>query len=110
VLKAHFFPRIPTADLFNIPSFIYPSGKVSSANITVGEIASILPKAKFYKVPGPDSIPVFVHKLLGRPLLEYLQVLSQALFAFSYHPSHLRRSSIIAMKKPGKEECSVPAT
>jgi hypothetical protein len=41
-LKARFSPPIPAADLSDIPSFVYPPKKVSSATITVEEIASAL--------------------------------------------------------------------
>jgi hypothetical protein len=109
-LKAPFFSPIPAADLSDIPSFAYPPEKVSSATITVEEIASALSKAKPHKAPGHDGIPAFILKQLGRPLLEYLQALFQAWFAFSYHPSHFRCSSTVAIRKPGKEDYSVPAT
>jgi hypothetical protein len=108
-LKAHFFLRILAADISDIPPFIYPPEKVSSVTITIEEIESALLKAKPHIAPGPGSIPVFVLKLLVRPLYEYLQALLQACFAFSYHPSHFRHSSAVALRKPGKEDYSVPA-
>jgi hypothetical protein len=89
-LKAHFFLPITAADLSDIPSFVYPPEKVSSATITVEEITSALSKAKPHKAPSSDGIPISVLKLLGRPLLEYLQALFQACFAVSYHRSHFR--------------------
>ncbi len=109
VLKARFFPPNPAADLSDIPSYAYPPGKQSPAAITVEEIASALSKAKSHKAPGPDGIPIFVLKLLGQPLLKYLQALFQACFDFSYHPSHFRFSSTVALRKPGNEDYSVPA-
>ncbi len=48
-------------------------------------------------------------KLLGRPLLEYLQPLFQACFHFSYHPLHFKLSSTVALRKPGKGDYSAPA-
>jgi hypothetical protein len=108
-LRARFCPPIPPADLSDISSFSYPSDKPTPAVVTVEEIASALSKAKPHKAHGPDGIPVFILKLLGRPVLEYLQSLFQARFNFSYHPSHFRQSSTVALRKPGKEDYSVPA-
>ncbi len=48
-------------------------------------------------------------KLLGRPLLEYLQPLFQAYFHSSYHHLHFKQSSTVALRKPGKWDYSVPA-
>jgi hypothetical protein len=48
-------------------------------------------------------------KLLGRPLLEYLQPLFQACFQFSHHPLHLKQSSTVALRKHSKGDYSAPA-
>jgi hypothetical protein len=48
-------------------------------------------------------------KLLGRPLLEYLQPLFQACFHFSYYPLHFKQSSTVALRKPSKGDYSAPA-
>jgi hypothetical protein len=47
-------------------------------------------------------------KLLGRPLLEYLQPLFQACLQFSYHPLHFKHSSTVVLRKPGKGDYSAP--
>jgi MinD-like ATPase involved in chromosome partitioning or flagellar assembly len=58
--------------LSDIPSYVNPPEKQSPAAITVEEIAATLSKAKSHKASSPDGIPVFVLKLLGWLLLEYL--------------------------------------
>ncbi len=107
-LKAHFFLPIPVADLSDIPEFQYPAEKMSSAFISLDEIASALSKASSYKAPGPDQLPMFFLKLLGRPLLEYLQPLFQACLQLSYHPLHFKHSSTVVLRKPGKGDNSAP--
>jgi hypothetical protein len=69
-LKAHFFPPIPPADLSHIAEFQYPAEKFSPPSITLEEIASALSEARPHKDPGPDGIPTYFLKLLGRLLLE----------------------------------------
>jgi hypothetical protein len=108
-LKARFLLPIPQADLSDIPSFVYPPEKISPSAITLEEITSALSKAKPHKAPGPYGIPVFILKLLGRPLLEHLQALIQACPNFSHHPSCFRCSSTVALRKPGKDNYSVLA-
>ncbi len=108
-LKACFFPPIPAADLSDIPSFHYPAEKFSSSIDSLDKLASALSKAHLHKAPGPDGILMFFLKLLGRPLLEYLQPLFQACLQFSYHPLHFKHSSTVALRKPGKGDYSAPA-
>ncbi len=108
-LKARFFPPIPAADLSDIPDFQYPAEKFLSTTISIEEIASALCKARPHKAPGPDDIPIFFLKLLGRPLLEYLQPLFQACLHLSYHPIHFKQSSTAVLRKPGKGDYSAPA-
>ncbi len=108
-LKARFFPPVPAADLSDIPDFYYPAEKSSSASISLEEIASALSKASPHKVPGPDGLPIFFLKLLGKPLLEYLQPLLHVCLQLSYHPLHFKHSSTIVLRKPGKGDYSAPA-
>jgi hypothetical protein len=72
-LKARFFLPIPLANLSDISEFQYPAQKTLSPSITVEEIAFALSNAPPHKAPGPDGIPMYFLKLLGRPLLKYLQ-------------------------------------
>jgi hypothetical protein len=108
-LKARFLPPIPDADLSDIPGFQYPAEKFSPTTLSVVEIASALSKSRPHKAPGPDGIPMFFLKLLGRPLLEYLQPLFQACFCFSHHPLHFKQSSTVALRKPGMGDYSAPS-
>jgi hypothetical protein len=68
-LKMCLFLPIPSADLSDIPAFEHPAEKSSSSTITLDEIASALSKAHPHKAPGPDGLPIFILKLLGKPLL-----------------------------------------
>ncbi len=108
-LKARLFLPIPPANLSDIPEFQYPAEKSSPPYFTLEEIASALSKAQPHKDPGPNGGPMYFIKLLGRPLLEYLQPLFQACFHFSYHPLHFKQSSTVALRKPGKGDYSVAA-
>jgi hypothetical protein len=108
-LKARFFPPIPPADLSDIPEFQYPAKKSSPPSIALDEIASALSEAPPHKAPGPDGIPVYLLKLLGRPLLKYIKLLFQACFCFSYHPHHFKQSTTVALKKPGIGNYYAPA-
>ncbi len=74
-LKARFFPPIPTADLSDIPNFVYPMEKMSSHIISLEESSFAVSKARSNRAPGPDGIPIFFLNLLGRPLLEYIEPL-----------------------------------
>ncbi len=108
-LKSRFFPPILPADLSDIPDFQYPAEKFSSPNITQEEIASDLSNAHPHKAPGPDELLMFFPKLLGKPLLQFLQSLFQACLHCSYHPVHFKKSSTDVLRKPGKGDYSVPA-
>ncbi len=109
-LKAQFFSPIPPADLSDIPDFQHPAEKFSFPTITLDEIASALSKAHPHKAPGPDGLPMFFLKLLGKPLLQVLQLFFQACLCFFYHPVHFKKSSTIVLRKPGKGDCSVPTS
>ncbi len=109
-LKARFFPPIPPAYLSNITDFQDPAEKSLPPSYTLEEISSALFKACLHKAPGPDGIPMYFLKLLGRPLLEYLQPLFQACFDLSYHPLHFKQSSTVAPRKPGNGDYSAHVT
>jgi hypothetical protein len=89
------------ADLSDIPEFQYSTIKSSSPSVTLEEIASTLSKARLHKAPGPDGIPMYLVKLLGKPLLGYLQPLFEACIQLLYHLLRFKQSSTVALKKPG---------
>ncbi len=75
-------------------------------SITLEAFAFAHSKACLHKALGPDGIPMYILKLLGRPLLEYLQPMFQACFHFSYNPLYFKQSYTVALRKPCKGDYS----
>jgi hypothetical protein len=71
-LKTCFIPPIPAVDLSNVPDFQYPVEELSFSTISLEEIASTLSKAHSHKALGPDGLPIYFLKLLGKVHLEFL--------------------------------------
>jgi hypothetical protein len=61
----------------------------SPTAISEEEISSIIKKLHPFKAAGSDSIPFFVLKCLGRPLVSFLQLLLHACLNLSITLPHL---------------------
>ncbi len=104
ILINRFFPPPPMVNLSDIetlPNYLpsYHTGK-----ITVHEIRSTILGSISKKVPGKDSIPNLILKLLIHSLLPYLYRIFNKYLDTGFCPTHFRSSITVILRKPGKPD------
>ena len=105
-LARKFFPR-PQADLTDIqdpdlhqdwvPRFLLQQ------DVTSRDIAEALAKARPWKAPGEDNLPIGFLKLCGPPLYDLLAVLATACLRLGWFPGHFKRAKTVVLQKLGKQ-------
>jgi hypothetical protein len=99
---------MPNADLTDIPNASYPAEMPYPMSISEDEISSVIKQWHLFKAAGSDSIPFFVLKCLGSPLVSYLQPFFQACINLSYYPIAFCHYNTVPPRKPGKADFSAP--
>jgi len=102
-----FFPDPPSADLADIAAARYPE-PIPLPAITVKEVVDAITASKAYKAPGPDEIPNKAMQVGISVLAEHLTLIYNSSIALSYCPSHFRCSTTVVLRKPGKDNYTVP--
>ena len=107
ILKNHFFPQPPEADLSDIPNTIYPEEIRIDDEITVEEIKRVIRSAKANKAPGPDGITNWVLQQLQDELMDHILDIFRACKKLHYHPRAFKVEDIVVLKKPSKSDYTV---
>ena len=102
VLKNHFFPPPPEADLSNIQGTVYPPEIQADQEVKEEEIATVISRLHGMKAPGPDGIINWIIQLLLEDILPSLPWLFQACVTLAYHPESYREANTIVLRKPNK--------
>lgn len=107
LLKNTFFPPPVNADLSDITGYDYPM-PYRCPLITEAEIERAIRKAAPNKAPGTDGITNgILQKVLGL-ILPTLHQLFNASLSLGYFPQHFRQSITVVLRKPGKDDYSIP--
>ena len=107
LLRQAFFPAPPPADVDDIHMARYED-QVRLPPITNKEVQEAIESAKPLKAPGPDGMPNKVLQAGGCLLVPHLINIFNQCLALAYCPKHFRASSTIALRKPGKDDYTVP--
>ena len=108
MLKKSFFPPPPDADTEDIQGFIYAEPKACPLTITKAEVMEAIRRPKADKAAGPDGVPNRILQAFPEKLAEVLTPLYQACLDKGYHPLAFKEANTMALKKPGKEDYTIP--
>ena len=72
-------------------------------DVTSKDIAEALAKARPWKAPGEDDLPIGFLKLCGPPLYDLLAVLATACLRLGWFPGHFKRAKTVVLQKLGKQ-------
>ncbi len=107
LLKETFFPTPPEADLQDIEGATYEDQIILPA-ITEEEVHRTILAVPPMKAPGPDGIINKILQLISPQITPHLtRVFNQSL-QLGYCPLHFRESSTVVLRKPGKDDYTVP--
>jgi ribonuclease HI len=102
-----FFPTPPEADLRDIQDTQY-NGQIALPPVTEKEVREAIRTASPLKAPGPDGI---INKALqaGAELIvvHLTRIFNQSLH-LGHCPAHFRKSTTVVLRKPGKDNYTVP--
>ncbi|KAL6152343.1 hypothetical protein ACJQWK_05935 [Exserohilum turcicum] len=102
-----FFPAPPAADLTDIQDAEY-SGQIEFPAVTEKEVRDAIRAAAPFKAPGPDSIANRTLQVGERLITEHLTRIVNCSLRLGYCPSHFRESTTVVLRKPGKDNYTVP--
>ena len=108
MLKNSFFPPPPDADTEDIQGFTYAEPKPCPLVITEMEVVEAIRRPKADKAAGPDGVPNRILQAFPEKLAGVLTPLYQACVDIGYHPRAFKEANTMALKKPGKEDYTVP--
>jgi ribonuclease HI len=100
-------PDPPEADLSDMESFRYPE-PLPSPKITLKEVKRAVANLAPNKAPGPDGIPNLVLQRLLPVIGDFLTNLFNDCLRLGYCPTHLRNSTTVVIRKPGKDDYTDP--
>ena len=107
LFRKTFFPKPPDANLQDIDHATYPN-QISLPSITEQEVQDAILNTAPLKAPGPDGI---VNRALQIALpwirQHFTRVFNQSL-SLAYCPQHFRESTTVVLRKPGKDDYTVP--
>ena len=70
--------------------------------VTPEQVAGVINRARPWKAPGRDGIPMGFLKACGEPLHKVLASLAQASLKLEYFPRRFRDARVTVLRKPGK--------
>lgn len=107
LLKETFFPRPPDANLDDLEDITY-TGQIPIPPITVQEVEDTIHNVPSLKAPGPDKIPNLVLKIALPWIKIHLTRIFNHSLALGHCPEHFRESTTVVLRKPGKDNYTVP--
>jgi DNA topoisomerase IB len=102
-----FFPPPPEADLEDIQNAEY-NDQIELPPITEKEVRDAIRAASPRKAPGPDSIINRALQVGSKLLTPHLTSIFNHSLRLGYCPSHFRESTTVVLRKPGKDNYTVP--
>jgi len=107
LLKGTFFPTLPEADLQDIRGTAY-NDQIELPLITEREVHQAILETPPMKSTGPDGIINKILHLASQQITPHLtRVFNQSLL-LGYCPSHFRESLTVVLRKPGKDDYTIP--
>lgn len=107
LLRDTFFPKPPEADLNDLENAEYHD-QIPMPNITEKEILDAIQAAAPLKAPGPDGIPNKVLQAASSILVGHLAIIMNQSLKLGYCPAHFRNSTTVVLRKPGKDNYTIP--
>ena len=107
LLKESFFPKPPETNLDDIANTTYPA-QIELPPITQQEVEDAISEVPPDKAPGPDNIPNRILKMGSLIIVPHLTRIFEWSIKLGYCPEHFRKSTTIVLRKPGKDNYTVP--
>ncbi|KAJ3552812.1 hypothetical protein NPX13_g11028 [Xylaria arbuscula] len=107
LLKETFFPTPPNANLEDIENATY-TDQIPTPPITTEEIENAIQATPALKAPGPDGIPNLILKAALPQIKIHLMRIFNHSLALGYCPEHFRQSTTVVLRKPGKDNYTIP--
>jgi hypothetical protein len=107
VFRRTFFPRPPAADLEDMQDAQY-AGQIDLPPITEKEILEAIKSTSPLKAPGPDGLPNRVLQATADTIVDHLASIFNQSLHIGYCPAHFRSSTTVVLRKPGKDDYTVP--
>jgi ribonuclease HI/exonuclease III len=107
LLKATFFPTPPEPDLQDIHGAEYRD-QISFPDITEREVLQAIASTPPKKAPGPDGIINKVLHIIAAQLAPHLTRIYNWSLRLGYCPAHFRQSTTVVLRKPGKDDYTIP--
>ena len=104
VLRRAFFPKLPSADLADIPLAEYPQEVPFEDQITIRQIREAVNRIAPDKSPGPDEISNRVLKNTLPVIEHHLQALMQASIRLGHFPKPFKHTTTVVLRKPSKPD------
>jgi Reverse transcriptase (RNA-dependent DNA polymerase) len=101
MLAETFLPRPPPADLTDIEGCEYPE-QLPVPEFNEKEVYRAIHR------PGPDGIPNRILQLASKSLTPLLTLIFNHCIRAGYCPAHFRNAEMVAIRKPGKPDYSIP--
>jgi ribonuclease HI len=107
LFRQTFFPAPPKADLEDIQNAQYPD-QIVMPKVTEKEVQDAIKAASPLKAPGPDGISNRALQAASNLLAGHLtRIINQSL-KLGYCPKHFRSSTTVVLRKPGKDNYTIP--
>jgi ribonuclease HI len=107
LLRKTFFPVPPDTDIEDIENANYPA-PTAMPPITTREIEEAIEEAAPLKAPGPDGITNKALQIASPWIKHHLTKIFNQSLALGYYPEHFRQSTTVVLRKPGKDNYTVP--
>lgn len=107
LLKTTFFPTPPEPDLQDINGAEYQD-QISFPDITEKEVYQAITSTPPMKAAGPDGIINRVLHIAATQIAPHLTRIFNWSLRLEYCPAHFRHSTTIVLRKPGKDDYTVP--
>ncbi|KAF5669922.1 reverse transcriptase [Fusarium denticulatum] len=107
LLKKTFFPVPPETNLEDIENADYPV-PIAMPPITTREIEEAIEESSPLKAPGPDGITNRALQLASPRIKHHLTKIFNQSLNLGYYPKHFRKSTTVVLRKPGKDNYTVP--
>ena len=92
MLRRHFFPEEPQADLSDMEGFQHSPEVKQLPQPTADDIRAVMRRQLPFSAPGIDGIPNSFLRALGDSFVEAMVSLTQACWQSAHHPTHFRKA------------------
>ncbi|KAI3534405.1 reverse transcriptase [Colletotrichum abscissum] len=107
LFKETFFPPPPEANLEDIDNASY-SNQIGLPPVSESEVEDAIQEAAPLKAPGPDGITNLALQVARPWITSHLARIFNQSLRLGYCPQHFRKSTTVVLRKPGKDNYTVP--